>query len=75
MLDVEPDGLFAEILFKVFLGQDRAPLPLHGSDVLKVIFTVFAKADVIELFDCPSVEWIFLWVWFLPKVVLHWPDV
>ena len=76
MFDVQFHGLSTQVLPEILFSQDGSPLSLDAANVFEVIFAVFAEANVIQLFDRPSVEWVLLlWIRFLAEVVVHRPDI
>lgn len=69
MLQVDPRCLFAKIFSQVLLGKNSSRLSLDATDVFKIIFAIFFVADIIQLLGDSSIEFIFLRVWSLSKVI------
>ena len=58
VLEVEAQGLLAEELTKVLFVQDSAR---HTFQILNLLpVGVFVELDIVELFDLPVAEWVFL---------------
>ena len=60
VLKVEAQGLLAQELAKVLFVQDSAR---HTFQILNLLpVGVFVELDIVELFDLPVAEWVFLFI-------------